>query len=68
MAEQEKYADAVEKLHLTEVLPACKTCLCAAIYTQLSDIENEANSLMSYDRKVTKLDEKQMNAIVEKFI
>jgi hypothetical protein len=29
--------------------------LCAAVYTQLTDVENEANGLMTYDRKVEKI-------------
>lgn len=68
MAEQEKYADAVEKLYLTQILPAYKAGLCAAIYTQVSDVEDETNGLMSYDRKIIKLDKARMRAISEKFI
>ena len=30
--------------------------LCGAVYTQLTDVENEANGLMSYDRVVYKVD------------
>jgi hypothetical protein len=29
--------------------------LCAAVYTQVTDVENECNGLMTYDRAVTKL-------------
>jgi hypothetical protein len=29
--------------------------LCAAVYTQITDVENECNGLMTYDRAVTKL-------------
>ena len=28
--------------------------LCAAVYTQVSDIEEETNGLLTYDRKVRK--------------
>ena len=31
--------------------------LCASIYTQLSDIENELNGILTYDRKVNKMTE-----------
>ena len=61
----EKYADAVEKLYLTEILPAIDNGLCAAIYTQVSDIEDETNGILTYDRKVCKLEEKRMLAIAE---
>jgi len=60
------FADAVEKLYLEQVVPAYRQGLCAAIYTQVSDIEDETNGLMSYDRKVTKLDEKRMRSIAQK--
>ena len=62
----ESFADAVEKLYLEQVVPAYRQGLCAAIYTQVSDIEDETNGLLSYDRKVTKLDEKRMRSIAEK--
>ena len=58
--------DKVEKLYLEQVVPAYEKGLCAAIYTQVSDVEDEINGLMSYDRKVTKLDPARMQAIAEK--
>ena len=60
-----EFADAVEKLYLTEILPAIDNGLCAAIYTQVSDIEDETNGILTYDRKVCKLEEKRMLAIAE---
>ena len=44
-----------KKLYLEEVLPCIENGLCAAIYTQVSDVEDEINGLVSYDRKVEKL-------------
>ncbi len=32
-----------------------KEGLCASVYTQLSDIEEETNGIMTYDRRVLKL-------------
>ena len=61
----EEFADAVEKLYLTEIVPAFTKGLCAAIYTQVSDIEDETNGILTYDRKVCKLDEKRMAVIAE---
>ena len=40
-----------------------KKGLSAAIYTQLSDVEDETNGLMTYDRKICKVDEKRMNLL-----
>ncbi len=47
---------AIEKLLRKQIIPAVKKGLCAAIYTQLSDVENEQNGLVTYDRKVVKAD------------
>ena len=40
--------------------------ICAAVYTQITDLEDEENGLMTYDRKVIKVNEKQMQSIAEK--
>ena len=37
--------------------------LCAAILTQVSDVEDEINGLMTYDREVVKVDPVRMRAI-----
>lgn len=37
--------------------------LCAVVYTQITDVEDEENGLMTYDRKVTKVDTKQLAEI-----
>ena len=54
-ASPEELNGAVAKLYLEEVLPCIKNGLCAAIYTQVSDVEDEINGLLTYDRKVVKL-------------
>lgn len=61
--DQQAYTAAVENLYRKQVLPTIKKGLCAAIYTQVSDVEDETNGLLTYDRKVCKLDEKTMCAI-----
>ena len=38
---------------------------CVFVYTQLSDVEDETNGLLSYDRKVTKVGEERMLKIAE---
>ena len=35
----------------------------AAVYTQTTDVETEVNGLMTYDRKVMKMDEARIRAI-----
>ena len=46
---------AVERLYREEILPCVPKGLCAAIYTQVSDVEDEINGLLTYDRRVEKL-------------
>ena len=58
--DQAQFGAAVEKLYWEQVIPAAKAGLCAAIYTQVSDVEDETNGLLSYDRKVEKLTPEQM--------
>ncbi|MBQ2896341.1 MAG: glycoside hydrolase family 2 [Oscillospiraceae bacterium] len=53
-----------ESLYHYQVLPHIKKRgLTAAIYTQLSDVEQECNGLFTYDREVLKLDETRLKAI-----
>ena len=46
----------IERLYREEIEPLKERGLCAAIYTQLSDVEDETSGLLTYDRKVKKLD------------
>ena len=57
---REALNDAVVKLYLDEIVPCTKNGLCAAVYTQVSDVEDEINGLVTYDRKVEKLDAPRM--------
>jgi hypothetical protein len=47
---------ALVHLHDTEIAPAIDRGLAATVYTQLADVEDEVNGLVSYDRRVVKLD------------
>lgn len=59
------YTAAVETLYRQQVLPAARAGLCGAIYTQVSDVEDETNGLLTYDRRVSKLSEKVMLPIAK---
>ena len=61
--EQADFEDALIKLYEEEVIPALEKGLCAAVYTQVSDVEDETNGLLSYDRKVLKVSKERMQAI-----
>ena len=52
--------EAVVKLYMDEIVPCVKNGLCGAIYTQVSDVEDEINGLVTYDRKVEKMDAQKM--------
>lgn len=54
---------AYKKLYLSKIIPAKKKCLSASVYTQLTDVEEEINGLITYDRKVVKIDEKVIKKI-----
>ena len=40
----------------------------SAVYTQTTDVENEVNGIMTYDRKIVKFDEQKLRAINQKLI
>ena len=52
---KEALTDAIVELYENEILPAKKQGLAADIYTQLSDVEEEVNGLITYDRKEVKV-------------
>ena len=58
--DQAALGQAVEDLYREEILPCVKQGLCAAIYTQVSDVEDEINGLLTYDRKLEKLTPERM--------
>ena len=37
--------------------------LCAAIYTQTTDVEGEVNGLLTYDREIIKMNEKEVREL-----
>jgi hypothetical protein len=59
----EALTQAFEKLYAREVIPAKAKGLSAAIYTQLSDVEQEINGFVTYDRAVVKMDAARVRAI-----
>lgn len=52
---EEALGEAVKKLYDQQILPAKEQGLAACVYTQLSDVEDEVNGFMTYDRKCIKL-------------
>ena len=44
-------------------MPLIAKGLCGCIYTQVSDVEEETNGLVTYDRMVIKADREEMQAL-----
>ena len=57
----------LQTLYREKILPAVKEGLCAAVYTQVSDVEDEINGLLTYDRKVCKADGEALRTIARLF-
>ena len=55
----------VAALYMDEIVPCIRNGLCAAIYTQVSDVEDEINGLLTYDRRVEKLSPETMLPVAE---
>ncbi len=60
------YRQAVAALYERDIVPAVAKGLCGAVYTQLADVEDETNGLLSYDRRVCKVDPAAMRWLAEK--
>ncbi len=57
---EKELTERLSRLYLNEVCPAIEKGLSAAVYTQLSDVEDETNGLYTYDRQVLKVDAEAM--------
>ncbi len=62
----EAWQTATEALYREQILPAIKNSgLCAAVLTQISDVEDETNGLVTYDRQIEKADAQAMVALAK---
>ncbi|WP_403021670.1 glycoside hydrolase family 2 protein [Salinibacterium sp. GXW1014] len=59
----DKLEAAFRELHERQIEPAITRGLAAVVYTQLSDVEDEVNGLVTYDRRVVKLPEDAVRAV-----
>lgn len=53
---------AYKNLHEKQIIPLIDKGLSATVYTQVSDVENEVNGILTYDREHIKIDE---NVIID---
>jgi hypothetical protein len=63
---KQSLTNAYSKLYNNVIIPQIKDGLCAAVYTQLTDVEDELNGLMTYDREIAKIDIADLKKINEK--
>ncbi|TDC68650.1 glycoside hydrolase family 2 [Actinomadura sp. GC306] len=59
----ERLGAAFARLHAQQIVPAIPRGLSATVYTQLSDVEDELNGLLTYDRAVCKLPERLVRSV-----
>jgi hypothetical protein len=65
-SDNEEFKEALLKLYYDEVIPAIKQLgLCATVLTQVSDVEDETNGLLTYDRQILKVDPNKMREMAK---
>ena len=64
--DRDDFETALVRLYEDEIIPAVQKGLCGAVYTQVSDVEDETNGLLSYDRKICKVSSAPMMAIAQR--
>ena len=67
-ANREEFVQRLRSLYKTHIIPGVKDGLCASIYTQVSDVEDEINGLFTYDRKVDKITPEEFKDISDELI
>ncbi len=65
---KEDLQKAVIKLYEKEIIPKIADGLCATVYTQVSDVEDEINGILTYDRKVNKFDTELLQEMNKKLV
>ncbi|ACQ79847.1 glycoside hydrolase family 2 sugar binding [Beutenbergia cavernae DSM 12333] len=65
-ADRERFERAFLRLQHAQVGPAVDDGLAAFVYTQLADVEEETNGLMTYDRRLLKVDAEATRASNER--
>ena len=62
-ATPELFEEALVALYEQQILPAIEDGLTATVLTQVSDVEDETNGLLTYDRHVLKVNAERMNQL-----
>ena len=62
---KEEYENALARLYGEEIKPLISGGICALVYTQVSDVEDETNGLLTYDRRVLKVNAERIKALMD---
>lgn len=62
-ATAKELSEAFRKLLEKEIKPLIPKGLCGAVYTQVSDVEEEVNGILTYDRRICKLSSSLRNVL-----
>ncbi|MBQ7460243.1 MAG: glycoside hydrolase family 2 [Oscillospiraceae bacterium] len=55
----------LRELMMAELVPLAREGLCGAVYTQVSDVEDETNGLFTFDREVLKVRPEELSGVAE---
>ena len=61
---REDFVSALRALY-SSLVPLAENGLCGAIYTQVSDVEDETNGLLTFDRKVQKVRSEELHDLAD---
>ena len=62
---REEFAAALRETYQNALLPLAAKGLCGAVYTQVSDVEDETNGLLTYDRAELKIKPEELRDLAQ---
>ena len=65
---REEYVSAIREMIENSLIPLAKEGLCGAVYTQVSDVEDETNGILTYDRVVQKIQPEELADLSQKLL
>ena len=63
---KKEFIEAYRKVFLEDLVPLASQGLCGSIYTQVSDVEDETNGILTYDRRVCRLSPEDTEDILKR--
>ena len=64
--DSKEFEDALVRLYEDEIIPHIEKGLSATVLTQVSDVEDETNGLLTYDRALLKVDHRRMRKLARR--